>query len=146
MPETPADHTDNHVDSLGDRFLVVSRRLRRRYALALEPLGITPHQARTLRVVARCGPLRLGELAAQLHIAPRSVTDVVDALEDLGYVRRAPDPRDRRATAVEATTQGRRESEAVEELRRNQADQFFARLPEPDRAELARLLDDLTDN
>lgn len=133
MPATPDV-------SLGDRFLTVGRLLRRAYARALEPLDITPHQARTLRVITRTGPLRLGALAAELHIAPRSVTDVVDALQERGLVRRTPDPHDRRATAVEATDAGRERSAAVEELRRAQAEQFFARLPSVDRAELGRLL------
>ena len=59
-------------DSLGDRFLVVSRRLRRGFLQALEPWGVTPHQARALRVVAARGPLRLNALAQELHVAPRS--------------------------------------------------------------------------
>jgi DNA-binding MarR family transcriptional regulator len=42
--------------------------------------------------------MRLSELSEHLHIAPRSATEVVDALESRGLVRRRPDPDDRRAT------------------------------------------------
>lgn len=132
-------------DSLGDRFLVVSRRLRRGYLRALEPWGVTPHQARALRVVATRGPLRLNALAQELHVAPRSVTDVVDALEAAGFVRRAADPCDRRAVAVEATDSGHALAADVERARREHAQAFFGRLPQADRRELARLLEALAE-
>ncbi|MDO5696892.1 MAG: MarR family transcriptional regulator [Dermatophilus congolensis] len=127
-------------DSLGDLFLAVSRLLRRDYLDALEPHGITPHQGRALRVVVDRGPLRLGMLAEALRVAPRSVTDVVDALETAGLVRRFPDPDDRRAIAVEATDAGRATAEAAGRLRREHADGFFGSLTDADRRELARLL------
>src|SRR5438132_4163295 len=46
------------------------------------------------------------ELSDQLHIAPRSTTEVVDSLESRGLIQRRPDPADRRATLVELTEHG----------------------------------------
>ena len=51
--------------------------------------------------------MRSSELAQHLHIAPRSATEVVDALEAKGLVARSPDPSDRRATLVSLTDRGR---------------------------------------
>lgn len=130
---------------LGDRFTATSRALRRGFAAAFEPLGVTPHQARALRVVVSDGPLRLGNLAVRLRVAARSATEVVDALADAGWVTRTPDPDDRRAVTVVATDAGRRLSTQVETARRNRAEAFFARLSPADRDELARLLDLLTE-
>ncbi|MCC2321528.1 MarR family winged helix-turn-helix transcriptional regulator [Cellulomonas xiejunii] len=76
---------------------------------ATERLGhdITPGQLRLLRTLDRLGrPQRLGELAAVLDVAPRSVTSKVDHAEADGWIRRVPDPRDRRATLVELTEEG----------------------------------------
>ncbi|WP_251140955.1 MarR family winged helix-turn-helix transcriptional regulator [Cellulomonas dongxiuzhuiae] len=76
---------------------------------AAERLGhdITPGQLRLLRTLDRLGrPQRLGELAAALDVAPRSVTSKVDHAEADGWIRRVPDPRDRRATLVELTEEG----------------------------------------
>lgn len=76
---------------------------------AAERLGddITPGQLRLLRTLDRCDrPQRLGELAATLDVAPRSVTSKVDQAEQDGWVRRVPDPDDRRATLVELTDAG----------------------------------------
>ena len=44
--------------------------------------------------------MRPSVLAERLHIAARSATEVVDALEERGLVERGPDPDDRRATLV----------------------------------------------
>lgn len=126
---------------LGDRFAAVSRRLRRGLLEDLEPLGITPHEGRALRVAAERGPLRLGALADELRVAPRSVTDVVDALEARGLARRTPDPGDRRAKAVEVTELGRERVADVERLRARRAERLFGTLDAADRRELSRLLD-----
>ena len=57
--------------------------------------------------------MRLSKLSEHLHIAPRSATEVVDALESRGLVRRSPDPDDRRATLVELTEHGLGVLEAI---------------------------------
>ena len=142
----PVMSTPPHGDdaaTLADAFAGVARRLRRSYGEAMEPLGLTPHHARALRVIQAHGPLRLGGLADWLRVAPRSVTDVVDSLEEQGYVAREPDPGDRRAVVVAVTGAGRRRLLAVERARRAQAERFFEALDEADRAQLARLLEAL---
>ena len=131
MPET---------HGLVDAFWAASRGMRRGYVEALHPLGLTPHQARALVMVAADGPLRLGELAAGLRIAPRSATDVVDGLEEQGHVARERDPSDRRAVVVAATPQGRALVGRIESARREHAAAYFSRLSADDQAELARLL------
>lgn len=127
-------------DALGEVFLSTSRRLRHHIARSLAPTGMVPHHARALRIVDRDGPMRLGELAAALHVVPRSVTDVVDALADAGWVTRTPDPADRRATVITTTAAGRARAREVEQVRRAAGDNFFASLPAADRATLRRIL------
>ena len=57
-------------------------------------------------------------LAEELRIAPRSATEVADALEEGGWVRRVPDPTDRRATTLHLTDAGRELVRQVEGVRR----------------------------
>ncbi|HTJ36894.1 MAG TPA: MarR family transcriptional regulator, partial [Dactylosporangium sp.] len=93
-------------ESLSELFWSVARRLRHQSHETLQPLGITPGQARALSVLARHGTMRPSELSEHLKIAPRSTTEVVDGLEERRLVERLPDPADRRATLVELTGTG----------------------------------------
>lgn len=131
---------------LGELVMEVARGLRRRYAANLEPWGITPHESRALRVIGRHEPTRLGVVAQHLRIAPRSVTDVVDALEERGFVAREADPTDRRATQVRLTAEGRRILDELEEARRVDAEAYFSTLTDRDRATLTRVLTRLTES
>jgi DNA-binding MarR family transcriptional regulator len=126
--------------SLAELFWAVARRTRRGWGEALSPWEITPSQVRALRTLLRHGTVRLSTLAEHLRIAPRSATEVVDALEERGLVVRAADPVDRRATLVEVTDQGREVAVAVRAAHAAQADRLFDRLDDADRAELERIL------
>lgn len=120
------------AEDLGEQLLRVARGLRRAWMADLAGHDLSPHEARALRVVAERDPApRLRDLAESLRIAARSVTDVVDALEAKGFVRREPDPSDRRASVVVVTDEGRRVREAVRVGRRRaMGDQLGALTPE----------------
>ena len=62
--------------------------------------------------------MRPSVLADHLRIAPRSATEVVDALEERGWVQRSPDPTDRRATTSTLTGAGRELVAAIDDVRR----------------------------
>ncbi len=104
------------------------------------PWDLAPHQARALRVVARHGQVRPGRIAAHLRVAPRSVTDVIDALEERGLVERAPDADDRRATVVTLTASGRGLVDEIDAARRADSHAYFSQLSDRDRATLRRIL------
>jgi DNA-binding MarR family transcriptional regulator len=140
VPVTAQDRDDGRPESLSDSFRAVFRRLRLQTQQALAPWEITPAQARALGVLSRHGPVRLGTLSEHLHIAPRSATEVVDALEERGLVERHPDPADRRATLVALTARGSEVAGGVRAARAAEAEEFFAGLEPADRAALARIL------
>lgn len=115
--------------------------------------GLSPHQERALLALARLarrtqpegGPeqargVRVSHLADHLGIAPRSATEVADALEAAGLLRRSPDPTDRRAVLLTLTEEGRHTVARVRDRRRAAADGAVSRLSPTDRAELRRLL------
>ena len=79
----------------------LSRRLRKH-----ELAGLTPTQLAALATVERAGPLRLGDLAAAERIAPSTLTRLVSALEEHGYVQRRAVPGDARAWTLAVTSRG----------------------------------------
>ncbi len=87
----------------------LSRRLRRH-----ELAGLTPTQLAALATIGKTGPMRLGDLAAVEGIAPSTLTRLVTALEDSGYVQRTADPSDARASTLAITAHGQ---EALERIR-----------------------------
>lgn len=140
-PASGGRHPEPAADpDLGDLVMRVARALRRRGADAMAPWDLAPHQVRALRVVGQHEGIRPGELAAHLRVAPRSVTDVVDALEERGLLERRRDPGDRRATVLALTASGQRLVDETGAARRADAEAYFARLPERDRATLRRIL------
>ena len=87
----------------------LSRRMRRH-----ELAGLTPTQLAALATIGKTGPMRLGDLAAAEGIAPSTLTRLVTALEDSGYVQRTADPSDARASTLAITAHGQ---EALERIR-----------------------------
>jgi DNA-binding MarR family transcriptional regulator len=129
-------------ETLAEAFWSVARRLRDTSQETLAPWDITPAHLRALRMLRRHGVMRLSELSDRLRIAPRSATEVVDALESRGLARRRPDPGDRRATLVEVTDDG---TSVLDAVRGTEAERVFGRLSRTDRADLARILGKLRD-
>jgi DNA-binding MarR family transcriptional regulator len=142
----PGDPGDpDGEETLSEAFWSVARQLRHTSQETLAPWDITPAHWRALRVLMRHGVMRLSELSDQLHIAARSTTEVVDALETRGLVARRPDPDDRRATLVTLTEHGTSVVDAVRTARGTEAERAFGRLGQADRADLARILRKLRD-
>ena len=146
-PEPPdLSGTDPAGDeSLADAFGAVARQLRDKSAETLAPWDITPAHLRALRTLTRHGTMRLSELSDRLEIAPRTATEVVDALQARDLVRRRADPADRRATLVEVTDHGAGVLAEIRATRGPEAGRIFGRLSAADRAELARILGKLRD-
>jgi DNA-binding MarR family transcriptional regulator len=132
-------------DALPEAFWAVARQLRETSQETLAPWDITPSHFRALRVLRRHGVIRLSELSDHLRIAPRSATEVVDALESRGLVLRRPDPGDRRATLVKVTEHGTEVLDAIRAARGTEAERVFGRLSPADRTHLARILRKLRD-
>jgi DNA-binding MarR family transcriptional regulator len=126
---------------LADLLHRLTKRLRRAQADRLAPLGLTPAQERALRIITRSEePPRMTEVADRLGIVPRSVTTVIDALEQAGLVRREIDPRNRRAILLHLTERGLAFRDDMRQARRRAAEDLFAPLTAEDRKTLAELL------
>jgi DNA-binding MarR family transcriptional regulator len=83
----------------------------------LKPWDLTfaRYEALMLLFFSRTGSLPLGKMGARLQVHPTSVTNLIDGLEKLGYVTRAPHPSDRRTTLATITDRGRAVAEETTE-------------------------------
>jgi DNA-binding MarR family transcriptional regulator len=95
----------------------IHRRLRPTAAGAAA--GLTPTRISLLSTIARLGPIRLSDLAAEEGINPTMLSRIVGDLGEGGLIERIGDPGDRRAALVEATREGRR---VIERMRRERTD------------------------
>jgi DNA-binding MarR family transcriptional regulator len=130
---------------LSDAVMRAAKRIRRGTFHRLAPFGITPSQGRALEVLARGAQrggtmIRLNQLAERLHIAPRSVTTVVDALEAADLVARVQDPQDRRAILLRLTEEGERTVDRIKQVRQQVAAEYFGSVSPEGRSALLRLL------
>nr|WP_246287244.1 MarR family transcriptional regulator [Schumannella luteola] len=99
-----------------------------------------------LAALTATGPQSLSELADRDRVALSTISQTVNRLEQLGLVRREPDPRDGRRVSIVPTEAGA-EIAAVDRVRRHAwFDRILADLPAEDRAVLdraARILRDI---
>lgn len=96
-----------------------------------------------LLIQAGNGRARAADIAEVFTMAPRSVTDAVDALERDGLVRREPDPQDRRVKRLHITPAGQRAIDASEPMRVALTKRLFVAFDDDDRAQLDTLLQKL---
>jgi len=65
--------------------------------------GLSAARLSALSVLVFGGPRALGELAAAEHVRPATMTRIVQALDEAGFVARERDARDGRVTRIRAT-------------------------------------------
>jgi DNA-binding MarR family transcriptional regulator len=108
---------------------------------ALAAAGLTFMRWRALDSLLKAGePIPLKRLPAQLGCVKSNVTQLSDRLEAEGFLRRVPDPDDRRGTRVALTESGRDAHRAGREALEASTMRLFAGLAHEDRETLRRLL------
>lgn len=110
------------------------------------PYQLTGPRLRLLSVVSEHGSIRMNELANQLGIKARTVTDFVDALEHDKLLIRIPDPTDRRATLIQLTELAQSNIEQVLAYQAKVADNVLENLSEEQRKQFFDLILQLTNN
>ncbi len=98
--------TTNSRDELVEAVSLAGRRVSAQGALftqaVADRLGLASADIECLDVLDQEGRLTVGQLAEQTGLTTGSATRMVDRLEQAGFVRRVPDPADRRRVLVEA--------------------------------------------
>ncbi len=88
-----------------DRLRLVLLRLARKIRTSSVD-RITPSQLAVLATVSRNGRLTIGQIAESEHVKPPSVSKIVAALEQVGFLTREADPDDRRCAFITVTAAG----------------------------------------
>lgn len=130
-------------DQVGERYLAVHHRMFRAVNDEMNGCGLSMARTKVLTLLDGQGPTRQSVLAADLGLAPHSITDIVDSLERLGLAERRPDASDRRAKLVAITDAGRGCLAVAHATRDRLLTQIFGALSQEDRSTLLRLLDAL---
>lgn len=72
-----------------------------------QAVGMTPVQLRVAQILAETGTSTGGAIAKRMHVAPATITALIDKLEHAGHVVRQRSETDRRQTMVVLTDRGR---------------------------------------
>lgn len=94
------------ASDVADRLHSIAIRVLRHAREADREAGLGPARLSALSVLVFGGPCSVSELASAEQVSVPTMTRIVQALEQLGYVRRKPAPTDARSSIVTATTRG----------------------------------------
>lgn len=103
-----------------------------------ERLGMHPTDLETLGFLYDEGPVPAGRLAELTGLTTGAVTRMIDRLERAGYVRREPDPHDRRRVIVRPLSEQRSKLGPLFEGMRRAMEELCARYSDE---QLALILD-----
>lgn len=95
---------------------------------------------KVLGILERSGPLSAGEIARQSGLATASVTNLIDRLEQKGFVRRVADPTDRRRVMVEAAAERLKNAGSLFASTRRSLARLFDRYSDRDLSVIADFL------
>ena len=129
---------ESNEPSLASRLRLAVVRLNRRLRAQRTNSSVTLTQVSALSALRKCGPLTPGELAAKEGVQPPSMTRVIAALEEYGFVSRRPHPTDGRQAIVALTDQGTAYLRAEVSAREAWLDSRLAELDEDERELLGR--------
>jgi DNA-binding MarR family transcriptional regulator len=102
--------------------------------------GVTPTRLTAMVTLEKCGPMRPGDLADRLSVTAASMSRLVEALEEGGWVDREPDPEDRRARLLSLSAEGRGTLETLRREGTGELADAIRALPQAERARLAAAL------
>ncbi|WP_033295372.1 MarR family winged helix-turn-helix transcriptional regulator [Amycolatopsis jejuensis] len=97
---------DSAERSLASRLRLAVVRLNRRLRAQRVGDDVSLTQIAAMSTLHKCGPLTPGQLAAKEGVQPPSMTRVIAALEEMGFVDRRPHPTDGRQAIVELSDDG----------------------------------------
>jgi DNA-binding MarR family transcriptional regulator len=134
MPPSP------DISEIAESLLSVMRLLRKRVDAAMAEQGLSLARGALLCAVQQGGQCRPGELAVQLGLSPRSITDALDTMEQDGLVTRQRHPTDRRAQLVSLTGKGEAALHQAEVPRLLAIEQLLSGLDDNQRGQLLTAL------
>jgi DNA-binding MarR family transcriptional regulator len=124
--------------TLASRLRLSVVRLNRRLRSQRTSSTVSLTQMAAMSTLYKHGPLTPGELAAKEGVQPPSMTRVIAALEEFGFVSRKPHPTDGRQAIVTLTESGLAYHDAEVSIREAWLDRRLAELDDEERELLSR--------
>jgi DNA-binding MarR family transcriptional regulator len=112
----------------------------------LEELGLYRGQPKMLFALWEQEGLTHGELAAQAHVRPATITKMIQRMEKAGFVERRHDQEDQRVSRVYLTDAGRSIRSQVEQVWHTLEDETFAGFTVEERVLLRRFFLHMREN
>lgn len=132
VSDTPVERT------LASRLRLAVVRLNRRLRAQRASSTVSLTQLAAMSTLWKCGPLTPGELASKEGVQPPSMTRVIAALEELGFVSRRPHPTDGRQAIVTLTEDGKAYHDAEVSIREAWLDRRLMELDDEEQELLSR--------
>jgi DNA-binding MarR family transcriptional regulator len=107
----------------------------------LRRVGLHPTQEVLMMYLWELGPQRQTDLVRLLDSDAATMTRTIQRLEHAGFVRRSPDPDDKRAYRIEATPAGRALRPEVEQIWNEVEESIVGGVGERDRKTILRFLE-----
>jgi MarR family transcriptional regulator, lower aerobic nicotinate degradation pathway regulator len=118
----------------------LGREARRQFTQVLSAWELHPSHYGILLLLEAIGQASQQQLAQTLTIDRANMVDLLDALQQRGFIERQADPLDRRRHVVRLTPVGQRELQQIRQAREVVDDAFFAGLDTEEQEMLHRLL------
>ncbi|QYK51916.1 MAG: MarR family transcriptional regulator [Anaerolineales bacterium] len=107
----------------------------------LKEMQLSLPQLSLLLAVRRTPGIRVNELAQLMQLSAPTVSVGLRKLEDEGWVRREPDPQDKRSFHLYLTDKAKNFAKRVQDFERKQTEVFLSGLNAEEQAQLVHLLD-----
>jgi MarR family 2-MHQ and catechol resistance regulon transcriptional repressor len=99
-----------------------------------------------LEVLLHKGPLTVNAIGSKVLLTSGSITTAVQRLETQGWIRRSPDPADRRKVVVDLTAEGRERIQAAFPGHAQRLEEAFSPLTPDEKEDFIRILRKLKDH
>lgn len=136
----------NPDNNLGFLLHDTARLMRRNFNRDIQDMEITQAQWQILFNISRNEGIRQAQLADMLEMQPISIARLVDRMEQAGWIKRLPDPNDRRAVNLFLE---KKAEDLVDSLRARAAgtrEKSLKGISQPEQAQLTDILQRMRDN
>jgi DNA-binding MarR family transcriptional regulator len=107
--------------------------------------GLNAHEMQAISILWEFGRMTMTELGRRIPLSRAAVTTLTDRLERLGYVKRVPDPADRRRILLEVTERVEQEMARIHGHWNHRAEEYVRSLDEATWHAVVDVLADLRD-
>jgi DNA-binding MarR family transcriptional regulator len=111
------DTRSKYTQDLYATTAVVQRMMHTCLQRLFDEIGVAPSQLQVLHLIRQHQPISLKVLAAELHLTPGAITQLVESAVQAGYVTRSEGNEDRRITVVSLTEAGTKVLKQLEQMK-----------------------------